>query len=64
VCSHAMSSVEVKGQFVCVVLSSHHMDPRVGTQLIRFGGKNLYPLSHFFGCCCGILKYYKLSEPE
>lgn len=29
------------------VLFFHHMGPRYQTQVVRFGGKTLYPLSHF-----------------
>lgn len=51
-CEHMYGGVrvEVRGQLqVKWVLSFHHRGSRDQTQVCRFGGKLLYPLSHLVG---------------
>ena len=43
---HAMTHIEIRGQFVEIVFSFSYMGPRDQTQVVRLRSNFLYPLSH------------------
>lgn len=55
--------VEVRGQFLRLVLTFHHVGPGDLAEVVRLAGKCLYPLSHPAGPLCFYLDLANICFP-